>query len=267
MIGIDLALSDMTRGGGLSRAEFVARVTAILGVTPVLGYLPDSTDTTTSTDPWAGGTWTADGDMTGQIFALGNGFFRAFVSASLRYLWRSDDPSFSFGNGTTDQAFCIFALANVTDSAAARTIVAKFENNTTAREWVFNVTVADALRLLLYDETADVNPFRASNAPVTQGSWALHSAGYDGSGGATAANGIALDQNGVVIASTATNAGTYVAMQDTAGRPTIGVLDLSNLNAYFDGGIAFVVAAKVNPSQAQKAAMNALCHQYFGVPA
>lgn len=246
-----------------ARRKLVQDIPRILGVTPVAGYLPHRDDRTTSTDPWTGGTWTADGDMAGQIFALGSGFYRAFVSASSRYLTRADTSTFSFGNGTTDQAFCVFALANVTDTANARMLVSKREAAAN-REYQYLVNATDQLQLSLTDESVPTTTSRISDAAITQGAWGLLSASYDGGGGATAANGIGQFANGASIASTATNSGTYVAMEDLAAALEIGSASAHTAN-FLDGGLAFLVLAKVNASAAQHAAVATALRLHFGL--
>lgn len=261
-IGLGLGVN---RGGGvgLTRASFIARITAIVGSAPVAGFLPLLTDTTTSTDPWAGGTWTADGDMTGQITAQGRGAARAFVSASSRYLTRADSSTFSFGNGTTDSAFSIVTLANITDTAAQRALLSKWAAGNA--EWTMVVTAADLLNLTLVDQSASVFPSRSSDAAITQGSWRVFGASYDGTGGATAANGITLYQDGAVIASTAGNNASYVAMEDLGAALEIGTI-LAHTAQFLDGSTGFTILVAGALSTAQHAAIVAACKSYFGAP-
>ena len=84
-------------------------------------------------------------------------------------------------------------------------------------------------------------------------------------GGATAANDITLYQNGAVIASTATNAGTYVAMENGTEPVEIGS-NLTHTANYFDGSMALVAVCQKALSAADHLAIHTLCRSYFGVP-
>lgn len=212
------------------QAAFVQAVTAALGTAPVAGYLPHRDDVLTSTDPWSGRIWTADASMAGQITALGLGSQRTFNGTS-NNLTTPDTDNLSFGNGTVDSAMTLVALANVTDTAAVRRIIGKYNSAGTLREWLFGVNSSDNLVFLTYDESLDVTPSRTSDGAITQGSWKLFAATYSvATGGATAANDFTLYQDAAAIASTANNAATYVAMENTAAVVAIGSLSEGGQN-------------------------------------
>lgn len=128
----------------------------------------------------------------------------------------ADHADFTF-NDAGGLGFSVVVLAKMTNTADPRNFISKWNNGgADRREWSFYVDGTELLTLQLYDETADKTPYRVSNAAITLGSWVVFGATYDGGGGATAATGITLYQNGLVIASTATNDGAYVSMQNTA---------------------------------------------------
>ncbi len=145
--------------------------------------------------------------------------------------WSRDDAGGANG-------FSIGVWANVTDTAAGRVFLGKFDDTGAAelREWLFFVVPDDTIRLFLYDESANVSALRTSDAAITMGSMRFFVATYDGAGGATAADTITLYEDGVAIASTATNNASYVGMEDLATVVSLG----RNIGSgrFFDGEMA-----------------------------
>ena len=160
----------------------------------------------------------------------------------------------------------LVALINVTATAAQRDIVVKFDAAGTLREWAFDVDSADKLVLNIFDESVDIIASRTSDSAITMGSWRVFGASYDGTGGATAANGITLHQDGVVIASTATNNASYVAMENLALVVEIGSQNVGAAN-FFDGSMALVAVCAGALTTAKHLAITHLCRRFFGVPA
>jgi hypothetical protein len=238
-------------------------VTGICGTAPVAGFVPIISDTTTSTCPWSGRVWTADASMAGQITTLKRGSGRAFVSASSQYLTTPDADALSFGNGTTDSPFSIVALANITDTAAARAFVTKSSSG--IDEWQFFVTVTDVLRLLVFDASAAVSAL-ATSAAIVQGAWKFFGATYDGRGGATAADGMALYQDGVALGVGPTNNASYVAMENGTAACEVGSSAVHTAQL-FDGSMAFVIVVPAALTAAQMVGLTALCRSFYGVPA
>ncbi len=146
--------------------------------------------------------------------------------------WSRDDAGGANG-------FSVGVWANVTDTAAARTLLAKFDDTTAAelREWMLFITPADEARLFLMDESANVSAQRTSDAAITMGSWRFFVATYDGAGGTAAADTIILYDNGAVLASTATNNASYVGMEDLATVVSLG-RNIGNNERWFDGQMA-----------------------------
>ena len=244
---------------GQFRRQFLSNLLTITGDTRVL-WMPQATDTTTSLDETRyPHTFTADASMT--LVAQGSGYSRAFNGSS-QYLTTPDVAELTFGNGTVDSAFSIVAVANVTNTAAARTIISK--NNTSQGEWYFQVQADDTLLFTLADQSVPAVTFRASNSAITQGSWGMLGGSYDGTGGATAANGIALYQNGISIASTATNSASYVAMEDKTAPIEIGSIT-AHTASFFQGSLAMVAVCQKNLSASDHWAIWQLCRGYFNL--
>lgn len=248
----------------LGRSAFLARLSALLGVNQRLIYVPNGTDTTTSIESsTVGRTITWDATIAARASALGNSYAQSF-NGTTQYGTMPDANDLSFGDGSTDQAFSVVALANVTDTSNGRDIVLKWSGLATLREWSFILTAADILRLELFDESTDANPYRASDAVVTQGSWALFGVTYDGTGGATAADGITLYANGAALASTATNSGTYTAMENTTIAPSIGARN-GGTAGFYAGSLALVAVTQKAMTAAEHTQARALCRRFFGV--
>lgn len=218
------------------RERFIGELLTITGDTRRL-WLPKPTDTTTSLDESKNGaTLTHAATLAGRLSALGLGYAASYNGSS-DYSTFPDAADLSFGNGTVDQAFSVLALPNVTDTAASRRFVGKFA--TSNREWHFGVFSDDTLQFAVIDESAGVAPLRGSNAAITQGSPHLFGSTYDGSGGATAMNGVTLYQDGLTIASTATNNASYVAMESLGADVAIGALN--STTQYLPGSVAMVL--------------------------
>lgn len=242
-----------------ARNRFIGQLLAILGDCRLL-FLPDGADTTTSTDQSLNGrTLTHSATIAARLSRLGDGYEVSF-NATDQYAQTPDVANLTFGTGAADAVMSIVALATVTDSAAARTLVAKYAG--TAREWLFGIDTADKLQFLVYDESVDVAPVRVSTPVVTQASPTLFGVTYDGTGGATAMNGATLYENGLVKTSTATNNASYVAMEDTAAVVAIGAL--STLTQQMFGGKIDLVAVTAKAlTAADHWAIRKLCEGYF----
>lgn len=260
--GIVVAPAGSVTSRAQERRLFVGNLLTLLGDTRML-WLPDGTDTTTSTDQSLNGrTLTADASM--SLVSSGLGYYRTFNGTS-QYLTTPDAANLSFGNGTADSPFSVIAVANVTDTAAARGIVGKWGSLGTTQEWLFRVESGDTLSLFIRDGTASAQPSRISNSAITQGSWSVLGATYTAAtGGATAANDITLYQAGAVIASTATNSGSYVAMEDQTAEVAIGATN-DHASSFFSGSIGLVAIAAKSLSASEHWAIAQLCRGYFNV--
>jgi len=222
-------------------------------------WLPAPADTTTNLLRPDGRVWTNSATIQGRVSYQGNGTLVSFNGTS-HYTNTPDAAALTFGNGTADSAFSGAALVNVTNTAAVRSMIARAEFGVSV-DYDFRVDGADALQLLLTDfGTATCN--RKSDAAITQGTPQLFGFSYAGTGGATAANGIALYVNGAAVASTATNSASYVAMDGTAVTTNVG---MNTSDQYFNGtiGCASVYAGAL--TLAQHRAIRDICADYYGL--
>lgn len=248
---------------GTPRARFL-RELGVLLVDPRLVWLASSAEALTAIDSSPDRRVITHSAAPGaRLSAQGIGYGLSFNGTD-QYASTPDATSLSFGDGTTDQAFSIVAVANVTDTAAERVILSKFDLGGGAREYYLSVSSTDQLSLRLCDQSAAVVCSRLSDAPITQGSFVLLGASYSGVGGASAANGITLYQNGALIASTATNNASYVAMENLTVTLDIGTVN-SHSAFWFSGSIAMVALCARNLTAADHAAIYALCRRYFGI--
>lgn len=245
-------------------ARFRSQLGSILGDARLI-WLPQANDTTTGRtfETSTGRVVTYDATVAARLSRLGRGMAQSFSSAGSQFGSTPDTDNLSFGNGTADSAVSGIALVNVTDTAAVRAIVTKYD--TSNIEWRFIVDVNDKLNFVVTDNSAGVEAFRVSDSAITQGSWRLFGFSYDGRGGATAADGMTLYQDGAVIASTASNNAGYVAMENLTAAVEIGSRTAHTAH-FFDGSMALVAVAQKNMSTNDHGAVLARCRRFFGVP-
>ena len=131
--------------------------------------------------------------------------------------WSRDDAGGANG-------FSVGAWVNVTDTAAVRAVLGKWNATSAAeiREWILLVLDDDTLRLAFFDESANVETTRTSDSAITMGSLVFFVATYDGAGGTSASDSVILYENGSAIASTAANNASYVGMEGLDTLPTLG---------------------------------------------
>lgn len=256
----------LTSNAPLSRTAFTNQVMDALGSANVTFlYAALGTDTTTSTTLDTNArTITWDGSVASRLSAQGAMYLQSFTSASSQDGSTPNTLSLSFGNGVTDTPFSVVALANMTDTVANRTIISKYNGGGGGREWIFTVTGSDRLMLLLDDNSVPVDVNAASNAAIAQGAPHLYAATYDGRGGATAASGIVLYQDGAVIASTATNSGTYVAMEHGTEPVYIGSV-IGHTAQFFSGSMGFVAICTTVLTATQLRDLVTIANQWYAL--
>jgi len=131
----------------------------------------------------------------------------------------------SFGDGSNDSAFSISAWVKMDDATGFRVFSKDGGVVSSKREYEFMTeTSDDYLYMYLRDEDPGKWAYVKTNATITshEGSWAHLVTTYDGGGGATAADGLAIYINGSSVAVTATNNAAYVAMENDSGKVYIG---------------------------------------------
>ena len=202
-------------------------------------------------------TWTK-----GAITKQGHGYLQTF-DGSTHFGLSPDTANLTFGNGITDQAFSVVVLTNITDTAGERVFVSKWNSGTSQREWLFEISGVDKLKLQLYDETAGKTVQRLSDAVVSQSALHVYAGTYDGTGGATAMNGATVYVDGVAQTSTATNDALYVAMGNkTAGCQIAGVNAAATVPAQGTMGLVMVSAGVLSAANLLK--INTYVNQFYG---
>lgn len=149
------------------------------------------------------------------------------------------DAAYWSRNDAAAEAFSLAAWVNVTAGAVIKDIAIKGGNLSAAalqNEWGWVVDAADKLHFQCIDDSIDVLCKRVSDAAIPTGTWIYIVTTYDGSGGATAMNGVAHYVNGAVVASTATNNASYVAMEN--GTSSVGVWGRVDGGNEFTGRVA-----------------------------
>ena len=117
------------------------------------------------------------------------------------------------GDGSNDSPFSVGAWVNLS-GAENGSLFGKWISGANA-EWQFMFD-GGRPRLQLHDSSVDKHSYRTADAAITTGAWYHAIVTYDGTGGATAANGITVYVDGAPVASTTTNDAAYVAMENTA---------------------------------------------------
>jgi hypothetical protein len=128
-------------------------------------------------------------------------------------------------SGGVDIPFSVGYWLRTGDYSGSRFILYKAAAVNTDEEFRLYISgngVKEDVVIELRDASAAVTVSCQSDAELSLNSLHFVVVTYDGSGGATAANGIAIYLNGKVWASTATNNASYVAMKDGAGLMRIG---------------------------------------------
>jgi hypothetical protein len=166
------------------------------------------------------------------------GFMKAYAfNGTSDYLTTPDAADLSFGNGIADVAWFAWAVINVTDTAAVKTIIFKANNTSNLDEYKMTLSATETIIVTQYDESASKTCTLTSNAGLAAG---IHFVVYtnSGLGGATAMNTGLLYDNGRVIASTAGNDAGYVGMEDLTSPFLMGVqVDNTTYSLYFPSGI------------------------------
>jgi len=163
----------------------------------------------------AGSSWTsADNIFKGQVMALD-------FDGTDDYLTVADDDSLSFSG----EAVSWSGWIEVINNADLQVIVSKYDQTTGSelREWIIYLDASEKLVLQLYDESANVSCDRTTDSAVAVG-WHHIAVTYDGGDGATAMDGCNIYIDGLLVASTATNDGSFVSTENLATDVLVGSL-------------------------------------------
>lgn len=142
-----------------------------------------------------------------------DGTDEAFRSPNLAYFNRDD-------SGATPVTYVFWI--NVDASAAVKTLMAKYDENEAIQQWSVDIDADEKVQYLTRDDNIPLETTRISDAAISTGQWHQIVVTYDGSGGDNNQNGTLIYVDGVVVASTADNSGTYVAMEDGTSVVSVG---------------------------------------------
>lgn len=185
------------------------------------------------------------------------------------YLSVADHADFSFVSGGADISFTIGAWIEVVDAGANQTIISKWDATTGGgqlREWQLFLLNTEQLQLSAYDESANANTNRRTDAGLSVG-WHFVVAKSDvtAGSGATWGDGVTLYVDGVVVASTATNNGSYVAMEDLTTEVFIGAITDTNPAAFFAGDMGQIFVTPQALTDAQVWRLYLATRGYYGL--
>lgn len=245
----------------LSRTAFLAELSAILGANQRLLYLPNGTDTTTSVESsTVGSTITWDATIAARVSRQGNGYAQSWTGT--QYGDIADTANLTFGNGTADQALTALALVNPTTTGSTRTVMSKFGATSTG-EYRLAVLNDGRVQWFQTDASAAVNVNRLTTSGAPDGAWSLVGVTNTGTGGAAAMDTVTIYRNAVVMASSATNNASYVAMEDQVSPFELGTQQTHI--APFAGSLALAVLTQKALTAAEHAAVASLCSRFFGL--
>lgn len=146
-----------------------------------------------------------------------------------------DIAAFSRNDGA-GQGFSFGGLLIVLGSASQKTVLQKSDLGVN-EEWQFGFSSDEKLRLGLKDESANVNAFTTASPTAMLGRPVVVGASYGGAGGSAAADDIDLYGLGSILASTATNNASYVAMEPLAADVFLGENEATD---WFPGQMSIV---------------------------
>lgn len=139
------------------------------------------------------------------------------------YLEVADSESLSFGNGTSDTPLSLELWFRPDSMSTKQNLVGKWGGTNVTREYKLYVA-AGTIRMDLMDSVRQVvvSAYTSVSQTALVGGWHHLAVTYDGRGGASAATGIAIYVDGVVVPVTRVNSASYVAMSNTGARLQIG---------------------------------------------
>lgn len=189
---------------------------------------------------------TTDQTAYGFVWAL------SFYDGTDEYLTVSDDPAFSWDDsGANPWSACFWF--EVVATANQQTVIGKYSSQATDREWYLSLADTEKLWIVFYDESADVSCANNTDAALSAG-WHFACHVYDSTGGASAMTGTnaVWYVDGVAVADTPTNNGSYVAMEAGATDVTIGAYNTgAALGEFFQGDMGLLWIEDVELSAAQ----------------
>lgn len=161
-----------------------------------------------------------------------------YLNGDDAYLAIADNDLFSFGDGTNDKPFTMIVWTTP-DDVTGFEIISRDQSGG-AEEWNWLINNSGKQIIELHDDSAGIAINRAEDvASAVNGKAQCFGVSYDGSGGANAADGITLYNDEGVVASTATNNASYVAMENLAQETRIGRRDSNYSQGKIHGVLIF----------------------------
>ena len=159
------------------------------------------------------------------------------------------------------------AWVRVEASADVKTIMAKWDANEAIQEWDLSIDAAEKVSLTVRDDSAAANGTNVSDAAISTDVWHSIVVTYDGSGGADplqTANSI-IYVDGVAVADTSADSGTYVAMENGTSKVSVGAA-LSTTPAVATPFLGDIAGGPLSPfyTQAELTAAAALNYHRIG---
>ncbi len=150
------------------------------------------------------------------------------------YIDLGDNDDLSFGNGSSDSPFTVSAWVYA-EGSSTFPFFDKYPDAGTwsLREYRIEIFGTNKAVLIIYDGSATARHEIYSDSLITRDQWQHITITYDGSGGATAGNGVKMYINGSESTTTIVSYGNYVAMENTTTPVRIGRI----VNTYADGKI------------------------------
>ena len=142
----------------------------------------------------------------------------AWFDGAADYVSVADHSDFTFGDGSSDDAFSISAWINMNE-ATDFPVVGKFTSS--HREYILTTDSSDKLFFKLYDNSESTYILALYDTALTsfEGEWLHIVATYDAT---EHPDGISLYINGESLTTVVTDSGTYVATEDKDGVFAIG---------------------------------------------
>ena len=130
----------------------------------------------------------------------------------------TDHTDFFFDDAGGANGFTTNAWVYVVAGTDSQMILAKYDltAGNTAEEWAFFIDEDEYLSMMICDDSEPSYESMQSDAALTTATWYMVTAVYDGAGGGSASAGITLYVDGVAVAATAVDNGSYTGMENLA---------------------------------------------------
>lgn len=251
VLGIDISNAGEVQGNPYSTQkqhdEIGILLDCLTAPKAIVGFTGTGATTTTESgyESGAGRVWTYSGGLAADKIFQGSTYVYSFDGTD-SYLSTPDTDDMSFGDSSNDSAFSIGGWIQVVLDTANKSIITKWDTTTGSelREYILQCKSDETLVLSQYDESVNKIVTRTTNSALSAG-WHFIVVTQSGTGGATAMDTATIYVDGVVVASTAANDASYVAMENSTVTPRIGCYKGASADTDFftgDMGRLFVTA-------------------------